>query len=198
MLLVVSLSPCIVHTTEQRKSVIRKTVSTKIINLFGGPGCGKSTSAAGLFYKMKNSGLSVELINEYAKDLTWEERHGTLACQPYVFGKQLWKIQRLIGQVDYVITDSPLLLSVIYNTSYPESFNLTVKSIFSSFDNLNFLLRRKKKYVEVGRNQTEKEAIAIDGKIENLLLREIGTYTPVGGWDLDPADEICKIMGFEG
>lgn len=46
----------------------------KVINLFGGPGIGKSTLAAGLFEHMKIAGFNVELVNEYAKDMVWEQR----------------------------------------------------------------------------------------------------------------------------
>jgi len=47
---------------------------TTIINLFSGPSGGKSSIAAGLFYKMKRNGLSVELVPEVAKDYVYEER----------------------------------------------------------------------------------------------------------------------------
>ena len=45
----------------------------KVINLFAGPGTGKSTTAAGLFYKMKSKGYMVELVTEFAKDLVYQE-----------------------------------------------------------------------------------------------------------------------------
>ena len=39
-----------------------------VVNFFGGPGCGKSTTAAFLFGHMKVSDYKVELIHEVAKD----------------------------------------------------------------------------------------------------------------------------------
>lgn len=39
--------------------------------MFGSPGSGKSTTAAGLFYKLKTSDYNVELVTEVAKDLVW-------------------------------------------------------------------------------------------------------------------------------
>jgi len=50
----------------------------KVINLFGGPGCGKSTAAAGLFHLMKSNHMSVELVNEFAKEIVWENNLVTL------------------------------------------------------------------------------------------------------------------------
>ena len=86
-----------------------------VINLFGGPGCGKSTTAAGLFHLMKLNEMNVELVTEYAKDLTWEERFGTLANdQLYVFAKQQKRLQVLKNKVRYVVTDSPLILGLSY------------------------------------------------------------------------------------
>ena len=41
-----------------------------IINLFGGPGTGKSTGAAYIFAKLKMCGVNCELITEFAKDMT--------------------------------------------------------------------------------------------------------------------------------
>ena len=81
----------------------------KVINLFGGPGVGKSTAAAGLFYEMKKRQLSVELVTEYAKDMVWENRQNILDDQIYIFAKQQRRIARLRDHhIDWVITDSPI------------------------------------------------------------------------------------------
>ena len=67
----------------------------QIVNLFGGPGSGKSTTAAGLFYEVKKLKLNVELVTEYAKDAVWEKRHNLLDDQIYIFAKQQRRISRL-------------------------------------------------------------------------------------------------------
>lgn len=145
---------------------------TLIVNLFAGPGTGKSTTASGVFFELKSKGVNAELVTEYAKDLTWEQRHGALSVQPYVFGKQLMRLERLVGQVDVIVTDSPILLSAIYaSEKYPEEFTTSVIKIFSSMNNLNFMLRRKKIYNPIGRSQTLEEAIVIDRKIHHLLVK---------------------------
>lgn len=157
-------------------------MNTKVINLFAGPGSGKSTTAAGLFFLMKLRGYNVELIHEFAKDLTWRGRHNTLECQPYVFGKQLERTECLLGQVDYIITDSTLLLSAVYNNEdkYPE-FKFPVIDIFDSHDNLNYFIERTKLYNPVGRNQTAEEAVEIDIKIKKLLQFYCMPYKPIPG-----------------
>ena len=48
-------------------------MKTKIINIFGNPGSGKSTIAAYLFTALKSRNIEVELVTETAKDLVWDE-----------------------------------------------------------------------------------------------------------------------------
>ena len=84
------------------------------INLFGGPGTGKSTIAAGIFSAMKHSHMRAELLQEYAKDLTYGKDGVKLSDQLYVLGKQHHKLFRLRDQVDYVIHDSPFVMGVTY------------------------------------------------------------------------------------
>jgi nicotinamide riboside kinase len=142
----------------------------KVINLFGGPGCGKSTLAAGLFHQMKLQGLNCELVTEFAKDLTWENAQDNRLCQPYVFGVQYLRMQRLKGKVDYVITDSPLLLSSYYARSELGAFHQMVKAYHDSFENMNYILTGpNRRYQPIGRNQTEDEAQQIHNAIWDML-----------------------------
>lgn len=145
----------------------------KVINFFGGPGCGKSTAAAGLFYTMKKAKYNVELVTEFAKDLVYEENHKALSEQNYVFANQEYRLSRLKGKVDYVITDSPLILSLIYAKNYPHSFHSFCVDMFCLYDNINIFINRKHDYVNDGRIQTENQAKEIDNDIRHYL-REYG------------------------
>jgi len=149
----------------------------KIVNFFAGPGTGKSTIAAGLFYKMKMSGYSVELATEYAKDLTYEDRINILKNdQLYVLSKQHRRIHRLLTSTDYIISDSPILMTWIYynktNNIYNEKiFKDLVLDIHNYYDSINIYLERNDnlKYQNVGRIHTLKESKEIDLKILKLL-----------------------------
>lgn len=69
---------------------------TKIINIFGGPGVGKSGIAAGVFSKMKANHIQVEFAAEVAKDYVWEERFNVLKNdQLAIFAKSHRRIDRL-------------------------------------------------------------------------------------------------------
>jgi len=157
----------------------------RVINLFGGPCTGKSTIAAGLFTKMKTEGYNVELVPEYAKELTYDERFNILdQDQLYILAKQHRKIIRLKDQVDYIITDSPLLLSLIYSEINCNSliydqkiFKDLTLSIFNHYDNFNILLRRNEayEYQQEGRYQDLDGAIFVDSKIKSAL-NQYGKY----------------------
>lgn len=145
---------------------------TLVVNLYGGPGTGKSTNAARLFTMLKDEGIEVELVTEYAKDLVWEDRMKTLDNQLYVFAKQHHRINRLLGKVDVIITDSPLLLSVLYgrlNNNISETFEKLVCEVHSEMNTLDVFLNRVEPYNPNGRLQTEEEAKKIDATTKNLL-----------------------------
>jgi len=145
-------------------------MKTVVINLFGGPGCGKSTIAAELFAILKKQGYEVELVTEYAKDKVWEESYKTLENQIYVFAKQLHRMWRLKDKVQFIITDSPLLLSIIYDKDNNEDLKNLIISRFNSFDNINFIINRSTVYNQNGRYQNEEQANEIDKQIKELLV----------------------------
>lgn len=168
----------------------------KIINLYGGPGSGKSSTAAGLFFQMKLAGYEVELVTEYAKDLVWSERNKMFTEQDYIFAKQNHRLRRLVGKVDWVITDSPLLLGHFYMPdSFPgkEPFSQFVNAMFNSYDNINVFLERTKKYNPNGRNQTEDEAKVIDLRILDFLNQNTLRYHTVTG-DKDAPTTILQSI----
>ena len=86
-----------------------------VVNLFGAPSAGKSTGAAYVFSQLKLRNINAELVTEYAKDKVWEESVEVFKNQAYIFGKQYFRISRVDGKVDVVVTDSPILLSAYYN-----------------------------------------------------------------------------------
>lgn len=162
-----------------------------IVNLFAGPGAGKSTTAAGVFSLLKMQDVNAELVTEFAKDLTWEERSATLDNQYYVWAKQHHRMWRLRDKVDVMVTDSPLLLGILYGRDKPYCFNDMVLHSFNEFTNVNFVLVRNKPYNPYGRSQTEDEARQIDSEVSHLLQRYGIPYTAIQG-DFEGANEITR------
>ena len=144
----------------------RKTI---VINIFGGPGVGKSTISAELFFQMKLKNLNVEMASEWIKNKLFEGTKYPFNDQLYTLAKQNKLLKQLNGKADYIITDSPLLLSIIYQKNEPQIFNSIVLEYFNLYHNINFLINRNHKYQEFGRNQNEQEANIVHLKIKNLL-----------------------------
>jgi hypothetical protein len=145
----------------------------KVINFFAGPGTGKSSCTWDLGAEMKWAGHNVEVIDEYAKVKTWEKHLNILEDQMYVSAKQNRKLERLQGQVDWAITDSPLFMCVPYiPLDYCSHFKPLIREMFDRYDNINYFLIREKAYNPIGRNQNEQEARVLDSKIRQLLIDE--------------------------
>lgn len=142
---------------------------TLVVNLLAGPGSGKSTMCASIFGELKFYGIDCEVAPEYAKDLVWEKRHKTFENQIYLFGKQHHRIYRLIGEVSVVITDSPILLTPIYDIDKRETLKQLALEEFRKCHNYNIFVERRKVYNPNGRNQTEDEARVIDTRIKDFL-----------------------------
>lgn len=149
---------------------MRKTI---IVNLFSGPGAGKSTTAAGIFYKLKINGVNAELVTEFAKHMTWKEDFNTLKNQIYVFAKQHDRMFHLIDKVDIIITDSPIIMGLSYCNwdIVSKSFEQLVVDEFNRPEtvNVNYFINRVNKYNPSGRSQTEEEAKEKDREIKDLL-----------------------------
>ena len=145
-----------------------------LVNLYGAPGAGKSTGAAYIFSQLKMRGINAELITEFAKDKVGEESKEVFNNQAYIFGKQYFRISRCADKVDVIITDSPLLLSTIYNNSpvLGEEFNQVVRNVANSYNSLNYYITRVKEYNPKGRFQTEEESDAIADDVKAMLYYE--------------------------
>lgn len=140
-----------------------------VINLFAGPGTGKSTCMAGIFSELKLRGVNCEMTPEYIKTKVWENSLDIRNDQIYVFAKQLHSVRTLLDKVDVIISDSPILLSLAYATNETEAFESLVIEEFNRYDSFNYFLVRHKKYNPSGRCQTEEQAKEKDTVIKDLL-----------------------------
>jgi hypothetical protein len=156
-------------------------MKTTIINLYGGPGVGKSTSAAYLFYLMKARGDNVELVREYVKDWAWEGRKFGAYDEIYFLGKQVRHESMLFGKVDYIVTDAPVYMTAYYANLYCSAqLAQGVESAAQSFYQQakddghvhhHVRLERSKPYRADGRYQNEKQALDMDFGIDEFLRK---------------------------
>lgn len=156
-----------------------KERKTTIINLYGGPGAGKSTSAAYYYYILKKQSANVELVREYVKDWAWEGRKISTNDQIYFLGKQVRRESMLYGKVDWIVTDSPVMMNLFYAQLYCSSalaegiraatLSFYRQAVDDNHKHVHILLNRNKPYVSEGRYQTEAEAKELDGGVKRLL-----------------------------
>lgn len=147
------------------------------VNLWAGPGTGKSTMAAGIFAALKWKKIDCELISEYAKQIVWEESYTKLNNQIYLFGKQYSKHYNLEGKVKVVITDSPIPMGCVYDAGKTKYLKELTLSEFEKFENMNYFLIRTKDYNPNGRMQTLEEAIEKDSEIKSFMEQHDIPYT---------------------
>lgn len=167
-----------------------------VVNLFGAPGAGKSSGAAYIFSKLKMMGVNAELVTEFAKDKVWEGSKEVFNNQAYIFGKQYFKMSQLKDKVDVIITDSPLLNSIYYSQDdkvLGDSSGKVVLNIFNSFENINFMIKRVKKYNPNGRFQDEADSDSMHGPICQMLRDFNIDYDIVSG-DVSDYDEIVDYI----
>lgn len=168
--------------------MVEHNKKTLVVNLFGGPGTGKSHCAARLYGHCNN--WDAELVREYAKDLVWEERTVEFEDQLTIIGKQLKRLNAVKGKVDVVFTDSPILLGAIYDKA--GTLTETFKTAHDKYWNLNIFLRRTKAYNPNGRFQTEEEAKNLDTAIKAMLDKYDVTYIEL---DCDGTED-AQIMRY--
>lgn len=146
----------------------RKTI---IISLYGGPCAGKSTACAGLFYELKKLGYEVEMALEYAKEYVYDEAYSVLNDQLYLFGEQYHRTQRLIGKVDFIITDSPFLLNIYYDhNNNPKIFYDLIAYKYNEFFHKDYFIERNiNNFTENGRVHTLEQSLEIDGILRGIL-----------------------------
>lgn len=142
----------------------------KVLNLFAGPGAGKSATAASIYSGLKSHHVATELVGEFAKELIYLGNEVQLINQVFIMASQYRKLKDLQrNNIDIAISDSPLLLQMIYSKdkSYYPELNALVQKLNTEFENIDvFLQRHNHKYQELGRVHTLEQAIELDQQIK--------------------------------
>ena len=177
---------------------------TIVVNMLGGSGIGKSTTAAGLYYQMKLKNISVELVREYVKVLAWQGAKIGRFDQVNIFGEQCKLEHTLYGKVDYIITDSPIVLAPVYELFYhgdsmmeEAAIKFLKKSSESGVKQFNIMLERNKPYDTRGRYQTEEEAKIVDSLTADFLGKYNIHYHVVSGPEEDRVTKIMELISNE-
>lgn len=161
-------------------------MSIRRINLFAGPSAGKSTTAHYLVSRFKADGINAELAAEYVKSWAYINRKPKGLDQIYISAKQFhYEERNLAAGVDILISDSPVLLGVVYSEFYqcPQKVLETVDKMSDALDEKYgkghniFLNRHKDKvYKKEGRYQNIEESLEIDKLIFDRVTKKYGRF----------------------
>lgn len=175
------------------------------VGFIGGPGAGKSTTSAGLFTACKNRGITVELVQEYARDQLnrgWSPK--CIGDQHRILDEQRRKEAIIPDTIDVLITDSPTILSYLYalknNDVQDTSDIMAMTALYETFltDMHNYdilvLLKRTKPYVDDGtRSQTAEESDRIHEEIKVLLDLHSVEYAEMNG-DMETVELLIQAI----
>lgn len=153
--------------------------NTIVINAFAGPGAGKTTSCLEVAEKLKKQGFITEYVQEYAKELVYDNNFimldGHYEHQFAILNEQMKRINRLYGKVDFIVTDSPILLNNTYlnedkNTEVYSAYSDSVNKLYGLYNNFNYFVERDTSVFEKeGRIHNLEQSIAIDNELKNML-----------------------------
>lgn len=153
--------------------------NTIVINAFAGPGAGKTTSCLEVAEKLKKQGFVTEYVQEYAKELVYDNNFimldGHYEHQFAILNEQMKRINRLYGKVDFIVTDSPILLNNTYlnedkNTEVYSAYSDSVNKLYGLYNNFNYFVERDTSVFEKeGRIHNLEQSIAIDNELKNML-----------------------------
>jgi len=153
---------------------------TTIVNAFGGPGAGKTTAAWHIAAELKKRGFVTEYVPEYAKELVWDEKYelldGTIEHETEIYDEKLHRINRVIGKVDFVVTDSPTIQSISFlddekvSAEDKAAFVERAKEDWTKHSTFNlFVQRDSKSYEKEGRIHSLEESKCLDQSIKSML-----------------------------
>jgi len=157
---------------------------TLVVNLFAGPGAGKTTCAWLIAGALKKQNIETEYVPEYAKELVWDGNtellDGTFVHQSELLHEQNRRIERLVGKVDVVVTDSPIILGAMYIKEQREDFNAAAMVRHNRYNNFNLFVNRGAHFEQSGRIHNLQESRAIDTEVKDFLKCNdvyYGTYS---------------------
>lgn len=157
---------------------------TKLINLYGAPGSGKSTTAARLYSDLKTAGKTVELVREFIKERCWAGGPPPAWYDDaFIFGSQLKREAELYGKVDYIVTDAPLGIAAFFGQNRaPGTSKSTIAGAFEGYiaarqhlgvQTYDYFLLRDTDYESAGRWHTQEESDALAYELMAFLAHYV-------------------------
>lgn len=146
--------------------------NTLHVNLWAGPGVGKSGIASQVFGSLKENHIDCELVREYAKDLYWSNL--LESAEQLIISAEQYRRQLIMhGKVDVVIVDTALIHGVLYApTAYAKELLHILKHITINWKTQNYFLERNmdNHFDMNGREHSLLESIEVDNQMKLFLV----------------------------
>ena len=171
----------------------RKTV----INIYGGPGAGKSTAALQLVAELKKRGINADYVSEYAKELVYtknfDKLDGSVQNHREIFYEQKSRLDVMLAGAEVVVTDSPLPLNAVYLKDKSDTYKQNVITQFNQYHNFNILIERdlSAPFETEGRIHNLEESMEKDTEIVSMLYEN---QIPFQRFDRNDIAEIAETI----
>lgn len=161
-----------VRSMDEHLQAVKDAHKPVLINLWAPPGVGKSCNMAAIFNILKYKGLRAEMSPEVAKRHTYENNRMALQDAFYVAGCQEYQNFLLIGSVDFIVTDCPPGLGLLY------CMERDISALFGGvmhcrqrYVNVDIRLHRdpNRLFQTYGRNHSEQQSKALEWKLDGIL-----------------------------
>jgi len=137
------------------------------INFFGAPGTGKTVLAHETFAHFKKRNRNCELVTELAREWAYIDRSIQSMDQIYLFASQMNREDSILSRdkVEFLITDSPLLLNCWYSNRQNPVFCDSLSPLVRLFDNrfppVNFFcpVNHSYKFDQEGRHFSKEDSV---------------------------------------
>lgn len=168
----------------------------KKINIYGAPSSGKSTIAALLYGEMKIKNLSVELVREVAKEWVHaniDVSNLSIEKRLEILTQQIERETLFTNQVDYLITDAPILISTYYNDNL-QALKLArdTRAKFQGQES-NYFLESHDFFEVAGRSHGKEESQKIEVGMKHFLSQEGIEFKCLKGTQREIVEQILKL-----
>ena len=181
------------------------------VNVFGGPGSGKSTMAYAVAAELKARGYTAECVGEVVKDCIYDAARGdqeaarlldgSVESQEELYRRQSARERRLDGLVQFVVADSPSILGLAYLSGDADEDRAArlaslAQDEFDARESVNVIVAREGAYDPRARIHGEDEAVRLDADVRALVDRATsGRYVIVGHGDAGKVADMAVERG---
>lgn len=149
-----------------------------VVNIWGGSGTCKSALLHLVVGTAKLDGIRVEGCINHARDIALDRDWKRFQDQEAILDEQYRLLARLKGQVDFAVTDSPLLGCLHHCVGdVRERLAPKARTLWNRFDNASIRIERQPERLPGNRIQDDRGTPVSDTAVTELLVAEKIPFT---------------------